>query len=356
MRESRRSATAAVDTPGYRRPTLVRPVRDSLPGRAPLAPRLVGTAATIRGMDYGLCLPNFRDGSSREGMEAAAEVAERLGWSTVWTTDHLLVAQRGCRRLRPIYEAVLSLAWLGARYDRVRLGTSVIVVPYRNAVILAKELATLDSLSGGRLIAGVGVGWSKDEFANLGIADRYHVRGAISTRRSSCGGTCGPDHRAVPRPLPHHRRLHVRAPPRAGCRRADRRRRPGRRRVAPRRCARGLVRLEAKSFAKFADRIPVIRAAAEAAGRPMPSSRRGPTPSSAQPPTTGTRSVARPRRWPPRSGRSRPSGSITWRCGSIRPIRLRWRPSPSGSPGTSRRLSDLPGERRAAWAGRSPRA
>jgi probable F420-dependent oxidoreductase len=60
----------------------------------------------------------------------------------------------------------------------VSLGTSVIVVPQRNAVLLAKELATLDALSGGRVIAGVGVGWNEKEFANLAAADRFHVRGA----------------------------------------------------------------------------------------------------------------------------------------------------------------------------------
>lgn len=54
--------------------------------------RLTSWPGSIRGMDYGICLPNFPDGASREGMEAAAETAERLGWSAVWTTDHVLVA------------------------------------------------------------------------------------------------------------------------------------------------------------------------------------------------------------------------------------------------------------------------
>jgi probable F420-dependent oxidoreductase len=129
-------------------------------------------------MDYGLCLPNFPDGASPEGIEAAADVAERLGWSTVWTTDHVLVNQASADEYGRIYEAILTLAWVGARHPDLRLGTSVIVVPQRNAVVLAKELATLDSLSGGRAVVGVGVGWSRDEFANLGVADRFHVRGA----------------------------------------------------------------------------------------------------------------------------------------------------------------------------------
>ena len=131
-------------------------------------------------MDYGICLPNFPDGASREGMEAAAETAERLGWSTVWTTDHLLVPTANADDYGRIYEAILSLAWIGAKYSKIRLATSVIVVPMRNAVLLAKELATLDSLSGGRVVAGVGVGWNEAEFANVGVADRFHVRGAYT--------------------------------------------------------------------------------------------------------------------------------------------------------------------------------
>jgi probable F420-dependent oxidoreductase len=128
-------------------------------------------------MDFGLCLPNFPEGASADGIEAAASVAERLGWSTVWTTDHVLVPHADAGEYGRIYEAILTLAWVGARHPRIRLGTSVIVVPQRNAVVLAKELATLDSLTGGRVIAGVGIGWNKTEFANLGVEDRFHVRG-----------------------------------------------------------------------------------------------------------------------------------------------------------------------------------
>src|SRR3954467_6306227 len=129
-------------------------------------------------MDYGICIPNFPDGSNPEAIDAAAETAERLGWSTVWTTDHVLVERASAREYGRIFDAILTLAWVGARYPRVKLGTSVIVVPQRNAVVLAKELASLDVLSGGRVIAGVGVGWDEQEFANLGAADRFHVRGA----------------------------------------------------------------------------------------------------------------------------------------------------------------------------------
>jgi probable F420-dependent oxidoreductase len=129
-------------------------------------------------MDYGICLPNFRAGASAEGMEAATETAERLGWSTVWTTDHLLIDRANADDYGRIYDAILTLAWIGARHEKVKLGTSVIVIPMRNAVVVAKELATLDALTGGRAIAGLGIGWNEAEYANVGVTERFHERGA----------------------------------------------------------------------------------------------------------------------------------------------------------------------------------
>src|SRR6186997_680593 len=107
-------------------------------------------------MDYGLCLPNFPAGASPDGIEAAAAVAERLGWSTVWTTDHVLVPHSAEDDYGRVFDAILTLAWLANAHPTLKLGTSVIVVPYRNSVVVAKQLATLDALSGGRVIAGVG--------------------------------------------------------------------------------------------------------------------------------------------------------------------------------------------------------
>ena len=222
-------------------------------------------------MDYGLALPNFPDGASPEGIEAAAEVAERLGWSTVWTTDHVLVNQAAADEYGRIYEAILTLAWVGARHPGLRLGTSVIVVPQRNAVLLAKELATLDSLSGGRVIAGVGVGWSQDEFANLGAAERFRVRGAyldetIRLWRHLWGGSHEPFHGRFHTfddfafgPLP----VQGAALPIVIGGRAE----------AALRRAGGLAdgyHSSASSPAAYGERVPVVRAAADAAGRPAP--------------------------------------------------------------------------------------
>ena len=132
-------------------------------------------------MRYGLCLPNFTTLASPAAIDAAADAAERLGWDSVWTTDHVLVdTSADASDYRTNFDVIQTLAWVGARYPTVKLGTSVIVVPQRNAIVLAKELATLDALSGGRVIAGVGVGWSEREFANLGMAHRFPVRGAYT--------------------------------------------------------------------------------------------------------------------------------------------------------------------------------
>jgi probable F420-dependent oxidoreductase len=132
-------------------------------------------------VNFGLLLRNTGAASSPELIEAGAETAERLGWRSIWTTDHIMVPQSASVAVEygRTFEAVETLAWTGARHPRLKLGTSIIVVPQRNAVLLAKELATLDVLSGGRVIAGVGLGWIEAEFAYLGAADRFHRRGAF---------------------------------------------------------------------------------------------------------------------------------------------------------------------------------
>jgi probable F420-dependent oxidoreductase len=129
-------------------------------------------------MDYGLILPTMPAGASAEGIEAGAETAASLGWSTVWTTDHVAVERASADEYGLIFEAITTLAWIGSKQSDLRLGTSVIVIPQRNAVVVAKELATLDALSGGRVLAGIGIGWDEAEYGNLGMSDRFRVRGA----------------------------------------------------------------------------------------------------------------------------------------------------------------------------------
>jgi probable F420-dependent oxidoreductase len=222
-------------------------------------------------MRYGIALPNFTDVASPDAIEAAAVVAERLGWDAVWTTDHVLVDHgEAAADYRVNYEAIQTLAWVGARHPSLSLGTSVLVVPQRNAVVLAKELATLDALSGGRVVAGVGVGWNAREFANLAAGDRFPARGAylsetIALWRHLWSGTDAPFvgrfHRLddfVFGPLP---------PQGAGL--------PiwigGRSDAALRRAGRLADGYHSSATGPdtYAERLPVIRAAADAAGRPM---------------------------------------------------------------------------------------
>ncbi|HET9681784.1 MAG TPA: LLM class flavin-dependent oxidoreductase, partial [Candidatus Limnocylindrales bacterium] len=93
-------------------------------------------------MQYGLILPAMGEGASREGLEAAAELAERYGFGDVWGTDHVLVPHAAADDYGRVYEIVTTLAWLAGRFRRVRLGASVVIAPMRNAVLVAKELAT----------------------------------------------------------------------------------------------------------------------------------------------------------------------------------------------------------------------
>src|SRR6185437_1644908 len=131
-------------------------------------------------MDYGLVLPSLGWDANRDGIIAAVELAEEHRFTDVWVTDHLLVDQAGADDYGRIYEAVTLLAWVAGLSREIRLGASVVVVPMRNAVVLAKQLATVDALSQGRLIAGFGVGWNEVEFANVGVAERFHERGAYT--------------------------------------------------------------------------------------------------------------------------------------------------------------------------------
>lgn len=149
-------------------------------------------------MDFGLCLPSYRRGASVEGVDAAAETAARLGWHSVFTTDHVLVepSERSADYFE-VFDSVVTLAHVAAREPDLRIGVSVVVVPMRNAVVLAKQLATLDALSSGRLIAGVGVGWNRTEYENVGAADLFRRRGAyldeaIALWRQLWGGRGGP--------------------------------------------------------------------------------------------------------------------------------------------------------------------
>jgi probable F420-dependent oxidoreductase len=102
--------------------------------------------------------------------------AERLGYRTLYLPDHLLPPAPYGTTYGGVYEPLVTLAHIAARTSTIRLGTSVLVLPLRSPFVVAKQVATLDRLSGGRAVLGVGVGWDRAEFAAVG-AD-FATRGA----------------------------------------------------------------------------------------------------------------------------------------------------------------------------------
>jgi probable F420-dependent oxidoreductase len=128
-------------------------------------------------------------------IDRACEVAEIYGADTVWAVDHIAFPY-GFQAVYPYathhfgdpqdptewWDCFSVLAYAAARTERVRLGTGVTVLPYRHPVATAKAIATVDALSAGRVLFGVGVGWLKDEFEALGLID-FSSRGAATNEQ-----------------------------------------------------------------------------------------------------------------------------------------------------------------------------
>jgi probable F420-dependent oxidoreductase len=117
----------------------------------------------------GAILPNFGPASSPDGIRRVAEAAEELGFDSVWTTEHVVVGPGGVDPYGRVYDPLVTLGWIAGWTQRVRLGTSILLVPLHNPFHLAKETATLQELSGGRFTLGVGMGWHRDEFDFMGV-------------------------------------------------------------------------------------------------------------------------------------------------------------------------------------------
>ncbi len=130
-------------------------------------------------MEFGVCLPNYGNNSSPETICGVAKAAEELGYDSIWTTDHLLLPSKYKYPYGRIFETITTLAYVAAITEKTRLGTSILVLPMRNAITVAKQLATIDNLSGGRVIAGLAVGWCEDEFKNLGVGHLFRKRGKL---------------------------------------------------------------------------------------------------------------------------------------------------------------------------------
>ena len=131
-------------------------------------------------MKLGFSLPNNQGVPRVNDLVALAVEAESMGYHSVWVSEHLFHATYVANRLgdAPYHEALTILTAVAGATSRIRLGTSVLVLPWHHPVQLAKRVASLDDYSGGRVSMGVGVAQTKDEFENLGV--RFNDRGRVA--------------------------------------------------------------------------------------------------------------------------------------------------------------------------------
>ncbi len=126
-------------------------------------------------MKFGVCVPNYGESSSREALRTVALEAERAGCDSLWTTDHILMPRDSGTPYERIFDSITTLAYLASITNRVRLGISSLIIAMRNPVVVAKQFATIDNLTEGRLMLAIGVGWNEKEFVHIG--SNFHNRG-----------------------------------------------------------------------------------------------------------------------------------------------------------------------------------
>lgn len=140
-------------------------------------------------LSFWVQLPQAGGVASPRNIRAYAALAEELGYTGVWLGDHIVLpdtyeskypygAAHPVASDRPFLEALTTLAYVAGATHRVRLATAVLVAPYRHPLLQAKQIATLDALSGGRLEIGLGAGWLAEEFEALGV--RYEDRQSLT--------------------------------------------------------------------------------------------------------------------------------------------------------------------------------
>ena len=171
-------------------------------------------------MRIGVTVPNVHETlAERTTIDAVGRMAEELGYDSIWCNDHLSLpgtrgdgvaepayaAAYGEQRGQSIYEPLIVLAYLAAVTRRVMLGTSVYLLPLRSPLLAARQAVSLDRLSEGRLVLGVGAGWLESEFAAVGVPYRQRGRRtdeAIAMLKSLCGED-GADFLPKPVQRPH---------------------------------------------------------------------------------------------------------------------------------------------------------
>jgi alkanesulfonate monooxygenase SsuD/methylene tetrahydromethanopterin reductase-like flavin-dependent oxidoreductase (luciferase family) len=127
----------------------------------------------------GVNVPNFGPGTSPAVLRDWARTVEGLGFDLLMVSDHVAVTPDVATRYpAPFYEPFTALSWLAGVTERVRLGTTVLVAPYRHPLLVARMAANLNELSGDRFVLGVGIGWARQEFEALGV--RFDRRGKLT--------------------------------------------------------------------------------------------------------------------------------------------------------------------------------
>src|SRR5437763_1348652 len=121
-------------------------------------------------MEIGVNVPNFGPGTDPDALRRWAQTVEGLGFDLLMVSDHIAITPDVAEQYpAPFYEPFTTLSWLAGVTRRIRLGTTVLIVPYRHPLLVARMAANLDRLSGHRLVLGVGVGWARQEFEALGV-------------------------------------------------------------------------------------------------------------------------------------------------------------------------------------------
>jgi len=127
----------------------------------------------------GVNVPNFGPGTEPGVLRRWAQTVEGLGFDLLMISDHIAVTADVAEQYpAPFYEPFTTLAWLAGITGRIRLGTTVLIVPYRHPLLIARMAANLNDLSGGRLVLGVGSGWARQEFDALGVP--FQQRGKLT--------------------------------------------------------------------------------------------------------------------------------------------------------------------------------
>jgi len=125
----------------------------------------------------GISMLNFGPGTTPDSLLRWAHVAEELGYHSLMLPDHVAVTPTIQRRSpEPFYDTFTTLAWLAGQTKRVQLGNTVVVLPYRHPILMARMVANIDQFSGGRFIFGVGIGNAEDEFKALGVPHKRRGR------------------------------------------------------------------------------------------------------------------------------------------------------------------------------------